>query len=62
MTRGSNQGMQEQREFAVEPHEFGTDLLTGGAANGCVVSGVVVLPGRSFQRNGKHWMTVGFPQ
>ena len=59
---GTHQSLQEQRDYAVEPHEFATDLQTGGAANGGVVTGVVVLPGRRFQRNGKHWMTVGFRQ
>lgn len=59
---GSNRGMQEHWDYAVHPQEFATDLQTGGPAHGGVVTGVVVLPGRRFQRNGKHWMTVGFPQ
>ncbi|RVT80660.1 hypothetical protein DXV76_20950 [Rhodobacteraceae bacterium CCMM004] len=62
MSGGRNYGMQEQRDYAVEPHEFATDLATGGAANGGQVTGVVVLPGRTFERNGKHWMTIGFRQ
>lgn len=59
---GRSEGMQEHRDYAVEPHEFATDLKTGGPSNGNIVSGVVVLPGRAFQRNGKHWMQVGFKQ
>lgn len=59
---GQSEGQQEQWDYAVHPHEFATDLQTGGSANQNLVTGVVVLPGRNFQRNGKHWMTVGFPQ
>jgi len=59
---GTNQGMQEQRDYAVEPQEFATDLLSGGPRNDNTVTGVVVLPGRSFERNGKHWMQIGFKQ
>jgi hypothetical protein len=59
---GRSHGMQEHRDYAVEPQEFATDLASGGPHNGGVVTGVVVLPGRTFQRNGKHWMTVGFKQ
>jgi hypothetical protein len=62
LSGGSQEGMQEHRDYAVEPHEFSTDLLSGGVANGKIVSGVVVLPGRTFQRNGKHWMQIGFAQ
>ncbi len=59
---GRNRGMQEHRDFAVEPHEFATDLLSGGPYNDNTVTGVVVLPGRTFERNGKHWMQIGFRQ
>lgn len=59
---GQSAGVQEERDYAVEPHEFATTLRTGGPANDRVVDGVVVLPGRTFARNGKHWMTVGFKQ
>lgn len=59
---GKNYGVQEQRDYAVEPHEFGSQLLTGGDHNGCIVTGVVTLPGRLFKRNGKHWMQVAFQQ
>lgn len=59
---GRNFGVQEARDYAVEPHEFASQLWTGGDANDRTVLGVVVLPGRFFERNGKHWMTVGFRQ
>lgn len=59
---GRSYGLQEQRDYAVEPHEFATQLLTGGKENGYAVTGVMVLPGRYFRRNGKHWMQIAFPQ
>ena len=59
---GRNVGLQEQRDYAVEPHEFTTGLLSGDEENSYVVTGVVVLPGRFFERNGKHWMMVAFDQ
>lgn len=59
---GRSASVQEDRDYAVEPTDFATDLITGGDANDRVVTGVVVLPGRRFERNGKHWMTVGFQQ
>jgi len=62
MSKGSNRGKQEQREFAVEPHRFGADLKTGGPDHRNLVTGVVVLSGRKFAANGQHWMAVDFPQ
>lgn len=59
---GRSYGMTEERDYAVEPHEFATGLLSGGPANGNCVTGVVVSPGQPFARNGKHWMQVAFPQ
>jgi hypothetical protein len=59
---GRSQSMQEHREYAVEPHEFGVQLRSGGKKNDNTVTGVVVLPGRLFERNGKHWMMVAFDQ
>lgn len=52
----------EQRESAVQPEDFGKDLLTGGRRNGYTVSGVVVQSGRVFARNRKNWMHVYFRQ
>lgn len=59
---GINRGMQEHVDYAVQPQEFASDLMSGGPDYGGVVSGVVVLPGRTFIRNGKHWMQIGFRQ
>lgn len=59
---GRNVGLQEERDYAVEPHEFSTQLMSGGDANKQLVTGVVVLPGRYFERNHKHWMMVAFDQ
>ncbi|WFE92644.1 hypothetical protein K1718_27345 (plasmid) [Roseibium porphyridii] len=59
---GRSAGLREERDYAVEPHEFSTQLKMGGKANKGIVTGVVVLPGRYFERNGKHWMQVAFKQ
>ena len=61
-TQGQSEGVQEHNDYAVEPHEFSTNLQSGGAVHGNIVTGIVVMPGRQFQRNGKHWMKVGFKQ
>lgn len=62
MSGGRNYGLQEERDYAVEPHEFSTQLMSGGPSNKQIVTGVVVLPGRYFERNHKHWMMVAFDQ
>jgi type IV secretory pathway TraG/TraD family ATPase VirD4 len=59
---GRTYGMSEERDYAVEPSDFATDLLTGGPSFNNLVTGVMVLPGRRFRRNGKHWMQITFPQ
>lgn len=59
---GRSAGLREERDYAVEPHEFSTQLLTGGKENAGIVTGVVVLPARKFERNNKHWMQVAFRQ
>lgn len=59
---GRTHGYSEERDYAVEPHEFSTQLRTGGKQNGNVVTGVMLLPGRHFARNGKHWMQLAFKQ
>lgn len=59
---GKSYSVSEERDYAVEPTDFATDLLTGGRQANGMVSGVVVLPGRFFKRNGKHWMQIVFPQ
>lgn len=52
----------EQRESAVQPEDFGKNLLTGGWRNRLTVSGVIIQSGRIFARNRKNWMHVYFKQ
>ena len=59
---GSTYGLSEQRDYAVEPEDFARDLKTGGARHDYQVTGVVMQAGRTFMRNRKHWMQVGFDQ
>lgn len=59
---GTSRGVSEQRDYAVEPEDFAKELKNGGKRNGYLVTGVIMQVGRTFARNRKHWMQVGFDQ
>jgi len=46
----------------VEPEDFARDHKSGGPADGYQVTGVIMQAGRTYRRNGKHWMQVAFEQ
>ena len=59
---GCSQSVSEQRDYAVEPEDFSRDLKSGGRRNRYLVTGVIMQAGRTFRRNGKHWMQIAFEQ
>ena len=59
---GRSHSVSEQRDYAVEPEDFARDLKSGGPADGYQVTGVIMQAGRTYKRNGKHWMQVAFNQ
>ncbi len=55
-------GYSEAMDYEIEPAEFSRSLLTGGPANGGIVSAVWFQAGRRFDLTGRPWLYASFQQ
>lgn len=61
-SRNESRGYSESMEYAIEPGDFGRDLLTGGPANGNIVTAVWFQAGRIFRDSGTNFLLARFAQ
>lgn len=59
-TRG--QGAAQQKDYIIDPSEFGNRLKKGGEGNGYLVTAIVVQGGKRFAKTGMNWTPAAFSQ